>query len=592
MALFFYMNSVHAIADNEMSAESFNIDSFSRDFYQNIKDTVTQDESYKAFWNVSSYLPDLNSELLAQAIDKNNIGLLDEEINNNYCDKYKTSLYLDVECINMYKELINIDLEFEKLNSDLKADIDKTTLWSNGTLNDSPFDLVVDLNIIDVIFFGSKANIPLARMNEDNQDDSWNINGAGDDDLDIWNEENFPIWIIDSDDDIITPVVKVVSKESFENYINWSSSSSSINDINNRLNTNIPLFKTISKTTLSSIFVADQRVSDNGECKAPYDDLIKGLNDFDKTSNQNKIIDYDDNQWNSINNTINNSSNQWNTNINSGNNLNWNNQDDTNLTDDFNMEEFWEKNKDDFDEILGPDFPAPKFSNEDCNPMEEVCNICFDFNENDTTKEKEFFTIDMEFCLKIEFKVSDHSLFATYWVEDSIEWYIKWTTESYEKLLWVNLMCKKNGNQNWELGFQFWDSFSVPDQIFYFQSKIPDQWIWLSDEEKVSEEALKKAIKECENYLEDTLVENRVSIISQNSQEILRNNADRRIVNQIPFKKCLEKMNGKTVHEGIDIYYSTVGQMLDQMNQVFEKSFSKPDTRFPFSTLKDSLKNP
>ncbi len=35
--------------------------------------------------------------------------------------------------------------------------------YSNGTTDDSDFDLVVDLNTIDVIFFGEKARVPIAR---------------------------------------------------------------------------------------------------------------------------------------------------------------------------------------------------------------------------------------------------------------------------------------------------------------------------------------------------------------------------------------------------------------------------------------------
>lgn len=37
-------------------------------------------------------------------------------------------------------------------------------LWANGTLVDGSFDLVVDLNIIDVLYFGSTAQIPVARF--------------------------------------------------------------------------------------------------------------------------------------------------------------------------------------------------------------------------------------------------------------------------------------------------------------------------------------------------------------------------------------------------------------------------------------------
>lgn len=36
--------------------------------------------------------------------------------------------------------------------------------WANGTLSDSSFDIIVDLNIIDVILFGPEATLPAARL--------------------------------------------------------------------------------------------------------------------------------------------------------------------------------------------------------------------------------------------------------------------------------------------------------------------------------------------------------------------------------------------------------------------------------------------
>jgi cysteine-rich repeat protein len=39
----------------------------------------------------------------------------------------------------------------------LKSQFKKSEIWANGSLTDSPFDLIVDLNLIDIVLFGGKA---------------------------------------------------------------------------------------------------------------------------------------------------------------------------------------------------------------------------------------------------------------------------------------------------------------------------------------------------------------------------------------------------------------------------------------------------
>jgi len=56
--------------------------------------------------------------------------------------------------------------QFEKNMADYELSLQMETgnlgLYSNGTTDDSSFDIVVDLNIIDVIFFGEKSETPIA----------------------------------------------------------------------------------------------------------------------------------------------------------------------------------------------------------------------------------------------------------------------------------------------------------------------------------------------------------------------------------------------------------------------------------------------
>lgn len=65
-------------------------------------------------------------------------------------------------------------LEFEtslmELEVDMKEQLQASEIWANGSLADSGFDLIVDLNIIDVILFGKRANIFLQRFEDEEKD--------------------------------------------------------------------------------------------------------------------------------------------------------------------------------------------------------------------------------------------------------------------------------------------------------------------------------------------------------------------------------------------------------------------------------------
>ena len=64
----------------------------------------------------------------------------------------------------------------------LKQQFENSEIWANGSLTDSPFDLIVDLNLIEKVLFGSRANWvsenDVWNWPEDDDDDSSSSNSA------------------------------------------------------------------------------------------------------------------------------------------------------------------------------------------------------------------------------------------------------------------------------------------------------------------------------------------------------------------------------------------------------------------------------
>ncbi len=114
--------------------------------------------------------------------------------------KFQEAGYTSVSQENLLQEIstkVNETLAFEQDVADyelsLKMETGTLGLYSNGTLDDSDFDLIVDLNKIDVIYFGEQAKLPVAywgsasgmgnsggnNSSEDSNSNSRNNNGSG-----------------------------------------------------------------------------------------------------------------------------------------------------------------------------------------------------------------------------------------------------------------------------------------------------------------------------------------------------------------------------------------------------------------------------
>jgi hypothetical protein len=67
------------------------------------------------------------------------------------------------ECLEEAEALFAFEQTLSEMVAGEKQNALASEIWSNGTLFDSDFDLVVDLNVVDVLYFGSEAQTPNSR---------------------------------------------------------------------------------------------------------------------------------------------------------------------------------------------------------------------------------------------------------------------------------------------------------------------------------------------------------------------------------------------------------------------------------------------
>lgn len=98
-------------------------------------------------------------------------GSISQEAITSLC---KNDLKIDglFQCMNELQNLYQFERSVAQTEAMEKELAYASEIWANGTKADSSFDLVVDLNIIDVIYFGSEAQIPKARIYDPFSDDN------------------------------------------------------------------------------------------------------------------------------------------------------------------------------------------------------------------------------------------------------------------------------------------------------------------------------------------------------------------------------------------------------------------------------------
>lgn len=137
----------------------------SDDFYSKIYDEIKKSKYETPLDRSSSQLGISSDELLGILNDKTELSKICKQLGKNEIHA----------CYNEASQLFLFEKEVAEIEATEKIHAQATEMWMNGTLNDNDkFDVVVDLNIIDVIYFGKAARIPTSQefnIFDDNDDD-------------------------------------------------------------------------------------------------------------------------------------------------------------------------------------------------------------------------------------------------------------------------------------------------------------------------------------------------------------------------------------------------------------------------------------
>src|SRR6185295_17276599 len=131
-----------------------------QNLYNHVYEDLSQKPQEIALERVSKQLAISNSELqkiLGGAADTALLGKL------GFCGGTELTPTQIFACSTKVQDMFAEEELFASYEVPLEAEISAGDRWANGTLSDGSFDIVVDLNVIDVILFGASATVPTAR---------------------------------------------------------------------------------------------------------------------------------------------------------------------------------------------------------------------------------------------------------------------------------------------------------------------------------------------------------------------------------------------------------------------------------------------
>ena len=124
-------------------------------FYFKIYQSIKHDQTEKVNETVAKQL-NISQNQLTSLLNGNNKALA------KICRSVKAnelwSYFLEVE------ELLEFERSLAKITYQQKQNALSNEIWTNGSLSDGEFDLIVDLNVIDAIYFGKKSETLSSRV--------------------------------------------------------------------------------------------------------------------------------------------------------------------------------------------------------------------------------------------------------------------------------------------------------------------------------------------------------------------------------------------------------------------------------------------
>ena len=135
-------------------------------FYRNVYCNTTRDTDDEIYEILAEQFqvegPNYNADLIECILTKLDYKSIDDCLEESGAEELPASLETrNFEDIRIVHSRIKRAYDNEKIihqaKASLKQELNNHEIWANGTLSDSPFDLIVDLNLIEIVLFGSRA---------------------------------------------------------------------------------------------------------------------------------------------------------------------------------------------------------------------------------------------------------------------------------------------------------------------------------------------------------------------------------------------------------------------------------------------------
>lgn len=548
---------------------AFDTEEFANDFYTKIQNKVSLEENTTITKNLSM-ATSLPQDILARLIAGTN-SFQDTEAINAWCGESRTR-DLESACKTNLKNLAKFEIDLNQLQTTLDNHLTKDEMWANGTIADSAFDLVVDLNIIDTILFGKDSDIPLARWTkiQDKQD---SVNPG----YRLSNTSNLQDSTgVNSEQGTVgyqtgNPAIPGSSSGSNSGNGSGSGSGASLQQIAGILSASSPAsgaangngLQCVDPKSFTFLQISGNPALSPGEGNGGVDggqtpgNAGEGsaFGDHAQAVSPQQILFGD----------------SW---IGSGNPF---------------APRPVEENKTCKDPLYGGFYCKQAIGGIDttdgtknCDPLSGLCKKCFVSGSDQPA--------DIDYCITWQFKQSDHSMFGSTWVEDSLKGYIEAGIEIYRTMNSLAPLSPKQQQNQAGFPTHLWDLARGPGKMLYFASKVPDQWL---TEPKQIDFSYSEVLKrwQAQNLATQTSYNTSNNFVETSLYPEL---TETEKANALEKQRQQDAMDAKAFQSSYDqtsVYYKNILTNLHQFATIFEKRFNQKTVEFPFTEIENVSKN-
>ena len=547
--------------------DQFFIKYFAQDFYDDIRDKVEREEKVQ----IEKQL-ELSTGIagnIARAIQRGSDGGEEKEAIEAWCNNDNSIFSSADSCEQELKDLLSFDIDLEKLQTEIEVTTKADEIWSNGTLTDSVFDLVVDLNMIDILLFGLEAEIPKSRWSK--QAGNAQLGGGeaiGDAPPAFFDTSNSD-GSSQADASSVIPAEAGIQSPNIEEEAGLSETPDQIRDDSS----SSPARNDGAIAAFQSPIIDTQ----NLQCRNPSEFAFLSLiqppqTEGDTSSNQDSSSHQDLPSGNSQSGDSSGDISDSGTGSDSGNTGGTGLPSDTSNLESqpIQFKEFKKK-----EGCLYGGFYCPpqqggrgkNVSEENCDPLSGVCKKCSDPESS------------INYCLTWEYKKGENQLLSSVLVSDSISGYIDAGNKSYSSLLGAGPLTPTQ-QQN-QAGFltQVSALFNDPGLFVSVEGKIPDMWTHEAKKIDLTHEGMKKYWEKMSEAEKELLNDNP------------RTNAAFSVAEDSAFIESQRKqfetdlLLRQSKDDARKVYYKNVNQNLLNFKKVFDARFKDKMLNMPFTEL-------